>query len=105
MFQEYTRLLCLRAQHCAFHPDGAQRVMQLEDGLFGIERTAPDHSERLVCINNLASRPQQVAAEQIGESAGEQEWYDLIEGQSHRLDGGLTLTLRPWQTLWLTRAR
>ncbi len=104
VFQEYHRLLCLRAQHCAFHPDGAQRVLQLEDGLFGVERTAPDHSEQLICINNLTSRPHQVAAQQMGDNHGEQQWHELIEGRNHQLGDSDTLTLQPWQSLWLMRS-
>lgn len=103
VFQEYTRLLRLRAEHCAFHPDGAQRVLQLEDSLFGIERASPDETERLFCISNLTPRTRQLDAEQFGPAAGEHEWHDLIEGQSHAFGGGATLILQPWQTLWLKR--
>jgi len=103
VFQEYTRLLRLRAEHCAFHPDGAQRVLQLEDSLFGIERASPDETERLFCISNLTPRTRQLDAEQFGQAAGEHEWHDLIEGQSYAFGGDATLILQPWQTLWLKR--
>jgi sucrose phosphorylase len=103
VFQEYTRLLRLRAEHRAFHPDAAQRVLQLDDGLFGIERTSADETERLHCISNLTPHPRQLDAEQFGLAAGEHEWHDLIEGQSHTF-GGSAMTLQPWQTLWLSRS-
>ena len=101
VFQEYARLLMLRAQHPAFHPDGTQRVLQLEDGLFGIERVSVDETERLVCISNLTPRPRQLDAEQISPAAGEHEWYDLIAGQSRAVGDG-SMTLQPYKTLWLS---
>jgi len=104
VFHEYTCLLRLRAKHCAFHPDAAQRVLQLEDGLFGIERVSPDDTERLLCINNLTARQQQLNAAQLGPAPAEHEWHDLIEGQNHTIDDDIGLTLQPWQTLWLSIA-
>jgi sucrose phosphorylase len=101
VFQEYARLLMLRAQHPAFHPDGAQRVLQLEDGLFGIERVSVDETERLVCISNLTPRPRQLDAAQFSPAAGEHDWYDLIEGQSQAFGEG-SMTLQPYKTLWLS---
>jgi sucrose phosphorylase len=103
VFREYTRLLRLRARHAAFHPDGAQSVVQLGDGLFAIERTSPDDTQRLLCINNLTPRPQQFDYEQIDTSAGEHPWHDLIEAQDHDSDAAGKLTLQPYQTVWLTR--
>ena len=104
VFHEYTCLLRLRAKHCAFHPDAAQRVLPLEDGLFGIERVSPDDTERLLCINNLTARQQQLNAAQLGPAPAEHEWHDLIEGQNHTIDDDIGLTLQPWQTLWLSIA-
>ena len=103
VFREYTRLLRLRARHPAFHPDGAQSVLQLGDALFAIERSSPDDTQRLLCINNLTPRPQQVEYGQIGASAGEQQWHDLIEGQDHNAVAGGKLTLQAYQTVWLSR--
>jgi sucrose phosphorylase len=102
VFREYTRLLRLRAQHAAFHPDGAQTVLQLGDSLFAIERSSRDGAQRLLCINNLSPRPQQVEYGQIGASSGELHWHDLIEGQDHNADAGGKLTLQAYQTVWLT---
>ena len=105
VFQEYTRLLRLRAKHHAFHPDATQRVLQLEDGLFGIERTSVDNTEQLVCISNLTAHPRQLDAQQLDAAAGEHEWHDLIEGQSHAFGAGNSVLLQPWQTLWLSSTR
>jgi len=76
--------------------------LPLEDGLFAIERVSADDTERLLCISNLTSRPRQLDAEQLGPAAGEHEWHDLIDTQSHAFGGSATLLLQPWQTVWLS---
>ncbi len=103
VFHEYTRLLRLRAQHPAFHPDGGQRVLQLDDGLFAIERSSPDGTEQLLCINNLTCRCQQLAVEAVGRTAADGRWQDLISGQNHQADVADELTLQPFQTAWLAK--
>ena len=50
-------LLRRRAQRPAFHPDGGQRVLDLGPGLFAVERTAPDGSERLLAVHNVTAKP------------------------------------------------
>jgi sucrose phosphorylase len=103
VFHEYTRLLRLRAQHPAFHPDGGQRVLQLDDGLFAIERSSPDGTEQLLCINNLTCRCQQLAVEAVGRTAADGRWHDLISGENHQADVADELTLQPFQTAWLAK--
>ena len=105
VFQEYARLLRLRGEQQAFHPDGGQQVLQLEDGLFGIERTSVDATEQLVCISNLTAQPRQLDTEVLGAMAGEHQRYDLVEGRAHAFGAGNSMLVQPWQTLWLTRTR
>jgi hypothetical protein len=73
--------------------------------LFGIERTSVDNTEQLVCISNLTAHPRQLDAQQLDAAAGEHEWHDLIEGQSHAFGAGNSVLLQPWQTLWLSSTR
>ncbi len=102
VFQEYIRLIRLRAQHEAFDPDAAQRILQLNDGLFGIERTSVNETEQLYCISNLTPHLQQLDAGQLGAAAGAHAWYDLIAGQPCTFVADNSVQLQPWQTLWLS---
>jgi glycosidase len=104
VFYEYVRRLKLRAQHRAFHPDGAQRLLDLEDGLFGIERTTVDGSEKLASISNLTCEPKRLKPAHVlpdwrGRSQDSGSFQDLLTGAERTSD---TLELGPYETVWLT---
>ncbi|MFW5997097.1 MAG: sugar phosphorylase, partial [Lentisphaeria bacterium] len=45
-----------RISHPAFHPDAEQRVIQFNDGVFAVERTAPWASETVLAVSNVTGR-------------------------------------------------
>jgi glycosidase len=104
VFYEYVRRLKLRAQHRAFHPDGAQRLLDLEDGLFGIERIATDGNEKLASISNLTCEPKRLKPGHVlpdwrRRSQGSGSFQDLLTAAEQTLD---TLELGPYESVWLT---
>jgi glycosidase len=104
VFYEYVRRLKLRTQHRAFHPDGAQRLLDLEDGLFGIERTAIGGNEKLASISNLTCEPKRFKAAHVlpewhGRSQGSGSFQDLLTATERTTD---TLELGPYESVWLT---
>jgi len=100
VFHAYTHLLRQRAAHSAFHPHGRQRVILNNEALFILLRTAPDGRNKVLCIHNLSGREQPCHL-QVDDLAG--PLVDLLSGQSFLAADKLTLTLRPYQALWLTR--
>jgi len=98
---EYRRLLGIRRGQVAFHPDGPQRALQLPAGLFGIERTAPDGSERIRVLANLTAEPLEVRPEQIDHHFDRRQWNELIEGWSCAGVELGPLRLAPYQVMWL----
>ena len=58
ILDRYKHLLRRRASSAAFDPAGDQQVLPGNDALFTLLRTAPDGSERVVCIHNLSDSPQ-----------------------------------------------
>lgn len=102
VFQEYSRLLKLRARHPAFHPDGAQRVLELVDGLFGIERISPDGAERILCISNLTALDQTIDTGSLDAGSTAGEWHDLISDAALAAGANGSFRLQPYQTLWIT---
>ncbi len=101
VFRAYRRLLRTRARHPAFHPDGAQRVLDLGPRGFGLERTAPGGGARVWCLSNCSDQPLELPVGGALPPAG--ACRDLIRGR--RLAGGRSLLLEPYQTLWLDAAR
>ncbi len=107
VFYPYLHLIRTRTAQRPFHPNGAQRVL-LDDGgneaLFTLLRTSPDGDEKMICIHNVSHTPQpfQVNLEALSIQYG-RFVRDTITGSLHPVGGGgdLTLTVAPYETLWL----
>ncbi len=101
ILQNYTRLLRLRSRHPAFHPLGAQRILDLGSDLFACVRTAPDQSETVLVLSNVTPHSVAVSSESLGPDLSEcQQWKDCIRGRTYN-GHRRKLTLHPYQTLWL----
>ncbi len=104
VFNELVRLLKIRIEHEAFHPDGGQKVYDLGDQLFAFSRTSVDKLETIVCISNVTS--EEISAPiggQIPSLEGESEYINLINQDILHPENGC-ITLSPYQTVWLTIA-
>ena len=58
VLERYLHLLRQRARSSAFDPAGGQLVLRGNDMLFVLVRTAPDGSDAVCCIQNVANAPQ-----------------------------------------------
>jgi sucrose phosphorylase len=100
------RLLRTRVMHSAFHPNGGQRVLQLDRRVFAVLRTTPDGSERVLCLTNVSNSEVlvEVPLSEIGV-----DWmyfFDLIAGRGYTAqDGRLSLRLQHYDYVWLTPSR
>jgi len=102
VFRKYTRLLRLRAQHPAFHPDGAQKILDLGDSLFAVQRTSPDGRETIVAVSNLTSRTVSLKLDGRIPAIAEKP-TDILRPRNFGANGR-TLSLSPYKTAWLTAA-
>jgi glucosylglycerate phosphorylase len=76
VFDRFRQLLAQRASHPAFHPNGAQKILDTGRGVFSLERTSLDGHQRLLCMQNVTPYRQEVSLP------------------------GISITLQPYQTLW-----
>jgi hypothetical protein len=53
VFWRYRKILRLRRRQAAFHPDAAQHILALPEGLFGLLRSAGDNGQRILCLYNF----------------------------------------------------
>ncbi len=105
VFHAYSRLLKLRAEHPSFHPDGGQRVLDLSDGLFGIERTSPDGTETILAVSNLTAGHRKLQLDDGLVSAfRSRQWEELITGKPSTGAGARTWQLAAYETVWLRAA-
>ena len=103
VYEAYYRLLEVRSANPAFHPQGAQRTLLLEDGVFALLRTSPDGGQRILCAHNVTEEVQVVHLYpgDLG-LATEDTWSDLLSGEEYAVVGdGLVLELTPYAVRWL----
>jgi len=101
VFRELQRLLAVRQQQAAFHPDAHQQLVNLGTPFFAFWRVSTDERQTLLAVSNLTDRPQYVSlAGQAGHFPGNR-CFDLLRDEKE-LSLHEDLTLRPYQTLWLT---
>ncbi|MBI9019967.1 MAG: sugar phosphorylase [Verrucomicrobia bacterium] len=100
IFNEYRQRLKIRRRHPAFHPDAAQRILDLGDDLFAFVRTAAS-GESVVCISSFSTVQKELRLDgHAPEIAGAAPCTDLLSGL--RLSGAnKLLSLKPFQTVWL----
>jgi hypothetical protein len=83
--------LKIRNSSSAFHPHGAQTIMDVHPSVFAIERTSPDGASRVLCLHN-------VSGQIISFSTGRKSAIDLFTGQVIQVSN---VTLQPYQVEWL----
>ena len=82
-----------------FHPDAAQRTLDLPEGLFGLERVATDGSQRILALFNFTSRPQSLARQQF--PADLPAWKELI-GETQPAFSAQELVLPAYAACWFS---
>jgi sucrose phosphorylase len=95
VFPAYLRLLELRREQPAFHPDAGQEIPELGDGVFAVRRRCPRSGQEILALHSLLSRPQSVETRGLLPAAGA---VDLLAGE--RLGGAVPLDA--FQFRWLT---
>ena len=101
VFDWYVTTLRKRSSAPAFHPDAAQKILDLGDSIFGLVRSSEDGNQTIVCLYNFLPVPSPVKFKD-----GHPSWFasakakDLITGGEIEW-GNKGLELRPYQALWL----
>jgi len=99
-FSELKRLIAIRRAQPAFHPNATQFTLHLGLQLFGFWRQSTGRDQSVFCIHNISHEPQPLALSDIN-LIDTHEWVDLISGLNISDLAG-TLTLKPYQSLWLS---
>jgi sucrose phosphorylase len=95
--RSYVHLLEVRTAEEAFHPNGAQRLLQLDPRLLAVARTAPDGGSTVLCLVNCSSEQVRVSLklEKAGLDPG--ALRDLVTGMTMDPSGGsLELVVEPY---------
>jgi glucosylglycerate phosphorylase len=103
VFDAYSVLLAARGGSSAFHPQGSQRILLLEDGVFALLRTSPDEEQHVLCLHNVTEKVQVVRlySRDLG-LVEEGPWQDLLSEEGFALAGdGVAVDLPPYAVRWL----
>lgn len=103
VFSEMGRLIKLRRQQPAFHPNATQYTLHLGTEVFAFWRQSIDRSQSIFCLSNICDSPRTINLTDINLIVVDQ-WTDLISGRKV-VEGDTTLTLTPYQSVWLSNKR
>ncbi len=100
--QELPKLTDIRRQHRAFHPNGAQHVLDLDPKVFALLRQSPEKDEHILALTNVSDRSVTVAIPLSRLESLEIRWFELVEEEVwHVHDQQLEITLEPYAVRWL----
>jgi glycosidase len=104
-FHGINRLLDVRVRTPAFHPNGEQRVLTLDPGVFAVVRWAPEDDSPLLALTSVVSEPQRVVVRRSDLEPGWGErWMDLLsQREIGATDEELVFDLDPYEVSWWIR--
>ena len=94
------KILNIRKDQPAFHPNATQFALQLGDQIFGFWRQSMDRRQSVFCIFNVTDEPQNVRLSDMN-LIGTDTWFDLISGHTMSLED-LEYQLTPYQSMWIS---
>jgi sucrose phosphorylase len=103
IFAWYSRTLRMRAGCPAFHPEAPQEILNFGSDIFALRRDSSDGGLSVICLFNFTSEDSKIPEMSLLNSLFPQgKARDLISGGE--IDWGQkdTLSLRPYQALWLS---
>ena len=104
--KRYIDLLEVRTTNPAFHPNASQEVLDFDPRVFAIRRIPRDGDASVLCLINVSGDDivLSVPLSQAGLSGG--TYVDLVSDLTFTIaEDALTVTLEPYQVIWLTQRR
>ena len=92
VFTCYRQLLFARSISSAFHPHGAQKILDYHPSAFAIERISPGGKSHVLCLHN-------VSAAEVTFTTNYESAIDLFTDQALQVSN---ITLQPYQILWMS---
>ena len=97
---ELRKRIRIRQKQPAFHPNATQFTLHLKPQFFAFWRQSMDRRQSIFCISNLSLQEQDLELSELNLICTD-SWTDLLSGEQITDQYG-SLTLKPYQTLWLT---
>jgi sucrose phosphorylase len=96
VLNELKRLINIRKEQPAFHPDSSQEIIDLDKEIFAVRRTSPDKKHQITCLTNITRQSAEVTLDAYGVKLPA---HDLIGGTN--IGSAKKIFLSAYKTLWL----
>jgi len=99
---ELGRLMTLRTKQRAFHPNGAQVILELSPSVFSVLRISPEGDQHILSLINVSGNPCTLEIPLSMLETPATLWYDLVSDMEWEADEGvLTVSILPYDVFWL----
>ena len=103
IFRGLRHLLMVRGGDPCFSPSARQTVLAGPDSVFAVVRSTADGAHHVLCIHNVSQNTEQIRLNLAGTSlARVGRFRDLIRGRQIRGAEMLSMTMAPYESVWLT---
>lgn len=100
VFGEMKRLIQIRREQEAFHPNATQYTLHFSNEIFAFWRESLDRNQSIFALHNVSARPQTIPLVELNLIATE-NWRDLLSGRSYtNLEE--VIELEPYGCTWIT---
>ncbi len=100
IYNELSKLIDIRKDQPAFHPNATQFTFNLGKNFFGFWRQSHDKRQSIFCVSNVTNVFQYLDLSELN-LISSNEWWDLISNEII-IDIKSTITLKAYQTMWIT---
>ena len=100
IFNTLKKLLKIRSQQTAFHPNATQFTLQLGTDFFGLWRQSRDRTQSIFAVTNLNATDKNLNLLDIN-LIDTENWRDLISGINLSMSKN-SFKMSPYQTVWIT---
>ncbi|MGE9267689.1 MAG: alpha-amylase family glycosyl hydrolase [Verrucomicrobiales bacterium] len=100
VFEEMKRLIKIRREQAAFHPNATQYTLHFGDEIFAFWRESPKRDQSIFALHNISGETQKIPLVELNLIATE-TWRDLLSGARYD-DLSATLELPPYACVWIT---
>jgi sucrose phosphorylase len=102
LYNRLKRIITIRQQQPAFHPNATQFTLHTGNQLFSFWRQSVDRRQSIFCIYNISDENQSLLLRDLNLILTD-NWRDLISGRTYQEHDEL-LDINPYQVLWISNA-
>jgi len=101
--RELGRFINIRTKQRAFHPNGAQYILDLSSSVFAVLRISPEGDQHILSLINVTSRPTDLEIPIDMLKTDETRWHDIVSDMEWEADEGmLYVRVLPYDIFWMT---